>query len=264
MVHRQIRPGLLVVTQPSHAWISGQLARAWGNEQFGRFEPYEEVCLAAGQHDLGWIGWEMTPTHNPRTGLPYSFLEMPVRQHLEIWSEAARRMTIQSRYAGLLVSLHITWLYEHFPRPDASPDEQRAIQSFLDRERALHQELIAELESDPHYAPVATPDVVARNRRLVGIWDWISLRLCGGLREEEQVARVPTAHGTTTLTLRPLDPEGYQVAVAPWPFRQSVVPLVMEGRRLAGPWANEAVMRAEISVAPRVTRLLKLYPGEST
>jgi len=25
----------VVVTQPAHAWLSGQLARAWGNERFG-------------------------------------------------------------------------------------------------------------------------------------------------------------------------------------------------------------------------------------
>jgi hypothetical protein len=45
--------GKVAVAQPAHAWISGQLARAWGNERFGAVEPLSEVCLAAEQHDVG-------------------------------------------------------------------------------------------------------------------------------------------------------------------------------------------------------------------
>ena len=40
---------LIAVGQPAHAWVSGQLARAWGNGRFGTPEPREEVCLAAEQ-----------------------------------------------------------------------------------------------------------------------------------------------------------------------------------------------------------------------
>jgi hypothetical protein len=44
---------VIVIGQASRAWISGQLARAWGNERFAALEPREEVCLAAEQHDVG-------------------------------------------------------------------------------------------------------------------------------------------------------------------------------------------------------------------
>ena len=60
----------LAIGQASHAWLSGQLARAWGNERFGAVEPWEEVCLAAEQHDIGMAQWERAPTLNPDTGLP--------------------------------------------------------------------------------------------------------------------------------------------------------------------------------------------------
>ena len=49
--------GKVAVAQPSHAWISGQLARAWG----GDMQPREEVCLAAEQHDIAWLEWERDP-----------------------------------------------------------------------------------------------------------------------------------------------------------------------------------------------------------
>jgi hypothetical protein len=53
VLHRADPEGLIVIGQPAHAWVSGQIARAWGNERFGHFEPWEDVCLAAEQHDLG-------------------------------------------------------------------------------------------------------------------------------------------------------------------------------------------------------------------
>ena len=70
--------GTLLIGQPSHAWISGQLARAWGNAEFGPLAPREEVCLAAEQHDLGMAEWDLSPTLNAGTGLPHSFVEMPL------------------------------------------------------------------------------------------------------------------------------------------------------------------------------------------
>ena len=53
---------VIAIPQPSHAWLYGQMARPWGNEHFTAPTPYDEVCLAAGQHDIGWLDWEMTPT----------------------------------------------------------------------------------------------------------------------------------------------------------------------------------------------------------
>jgi Protein of unknown function (DUF3891) len=48
--------GVLAISQPAHAWISGQLLRAWA-------EPLGEPLLLAGeQHDIGWLDWEAAPT----------------------------------------------------------------------------------------------------------------------------------------------------------------------------------------------------------
>ena len=46
------------IGQPAHAWISGQLARNWARDPV---EPWEEVCLAAEQHDVGMAGWDRPP-----------------------------------------------------------------------------------------------------------------------------------------------------------------------------------------------------------
>ena len=40
MLHREDPAGLVVIAQPAHAWVSGQLARAWGNARFGAVAPW--------------------------------------------------------------------------------------------------------------------------------------------------------------------------------------------------------------------------------
>src|SRR5829696_2077957 len=88
MVVRELPDGALAIGQPSHAWLSGQLARAWGNERFGAVWPWEEVCLAAEQHDVGMAGWDLEPELDPETGRPRSFMAMALATHLELWSAA--------------------------------------------------------------------------------------------------------------------------------------------------------------------------------
>ena len=183
---------------------------------------------------------------------------MPITEHLAVWSGAAESMLLQSRYAALLVSMHITWLYQKFPRADASAAEKRAIQGFLDRQHALQHRLLRALQADRHYASVAVPEVVERNRRLVGLWDWMSLLLCGGLWDERTVADIPTAEGSTTVVLRPQNPDGSAVTVRPWPFRKDQVTLVTEGRRLPRTFTDEQSMRTALAEAPAINLILQL------
>lgn len=254
MLHREEQAGLIVITQPTHSWISGCLAQAWGNELFGSFAPKEEVCLGAAQHDIGWIFWESTPTLNLNTGYPHKFLELPTQVHVGIWSSARKLALPFGRYAALLVSLHGTGLYERYRSWEKSPESFQMVQEFLEREYAFQEQMIANLQNDPYYAPYATPEVIRRNRSLVAIWDLLSLALCHGLRSEQQFTQIPTASGETTLTLTPVNDNPTQVKVAPWPFQQSSVKLVFEGRMLAPEkFTDETAMRAALENADWVS-----------
>src|SRR5260370_36187112 len=100
MLLRQDGSGVLAIGQPSHAWLSGQLARAWGNDRFGLVEPLEEVCLAAEQHDVGWDARELEPLYDPDTGYPRSVMAVPLDVHLHLFIDGRRRTVSQSRYSG--------------------------------------------------------------------------------------------------------------------------------------------------------------------
>lgn len=262
MLHRQDRAGLIVITQPTHAWVAGCLARAWGNDYFGSFVPKEQVCLGAEQHDIGWLLWENLPTLNPNTGYPHSFMEVATEVHVNIWSSAKQLALPFGRYVALLVSLHGTGLYERFRSWQNSPKStQQEVQEFLTQEKAFQQKLITNLQNDSYYAPYATVETVERNRSLVALWDSLSLALCMGVRQEQHFERVPTANGETTLTITPVGDDMTQIKVSPWSFGQSEVKLVFEGRLLQQQFTDETAMRIALESADWVTITTPLSPA---
>jgi hypothetical protein len=86
------------------------------------------------------------------------------------------------------------------------------------------------------------PEVIRRNRMLVATWDAISLIVCQNL-QDEQVEQVPTVDGETTLKLTNINDDPHLVAVSPWPFQDSQVTLVYEGRLLRETFTDEVAMR---------------------
>jgi hypothetical protein len=239
MLHRPGDGGTIVIAQPAHAWVSGQIARAWA----GPFRPHEEVCLAAEQHDIAWTDWERSPERDPQTGLPYTFSALPRVRRLELWSGAAALLLPQSRYAALLVSLHGTLLVERFP-PVGGEDVQRVLDDYLERERDFQADVLESLRGDPRYGAHAAPGAVELNRELVFTWDGLSLALLHGIRAEKAAA----GH-----TLVPVDGDPTRVAVSPWPFRADEVTLACEGRVLTAAYADERELRRGLAKAPWTT-----------
>ena len=157
MLLRTEGDSVLCIGQASHAWVSGQMARAWAEP----FERRDEVCLAAEQHDVGMAEWDLAPELNPATGWPYGFTEMPVGVHSRLWLEAPRKLVTTSVYAAALVSLHGTRLYEMRKR---TPE----VAEFLERQEAFRAGLGFARED---LEPAST---------LVWIWDYLSLALILG------------------------------------------------------------------------------------
>ena len=203
---------VLCIGQTSHAWISGQMARAWADP----FEPYEEVCLAAEQHDVGMAEWDLAPSLNSKTGLPHSFMEMPFEVHSALWREAPKKLVSASAYAAALVSLHGTRLYE---LRDATPK----VQEYLDWQERFRGWLgfrRSDLES---------------NSTLIWTWDYLSLALLLGWQGQ----------------VEGLDVRGAEVS--PWPFRVPALTVRCEARRLRGRFDSERELHAALAAAPTET-----------
>jgi hypothetical protein len=215
-----VRPdgdSVLCIGQASHAWISGQMARAWAEP----FSPYDEICLAAEQHDVGMAEWDLAPSLNGETGLPYSFTEMPFSVHSGLWLGAPKKLVTTSVYAAALVSLHGTRLYELRERTPEVGD-------YLRRQEEFRRSLgFARKDLEP-------------GSTLVWISDYLSLAALLGWAGEVEGLRVD---GTR---------------VDPWPFRSPSLTVRCEGRRLTERFTDEPAMRAALAAAPPEPVVLEL------
>jgi hypothetical protein len=230
----------LAIGQLSHSWLSGQLARAWGNERFDPPEPREEIVLGAEQHDIGWALFDLEPGWSPQTGLPRNFLEISLEEHLAIWRDAPDRLLSQSVHAALVVSLHGRSISEL--RAQGRP-EQPGLQKHIDRETARQTALGARLG--------CSAEQVRRIQRQMWTWDGLSLALCNAW--QPFIAReVPTRDGSTELEL--CDQGDGSYTLDPWPFSQERVDVRCEGRRLELRYDSESAMRDALAQAELVGR----------
>jgi hypothetical protein len=248
MLLRKDRHGLLAIGQTSHAWISGQMARAWGNARFPAPEPRDEVCLAAEQHDIGMALWDLEPTRNPVTGLPYSFMEMPLTDHLGLWSAAPGRLLTQSRYAALLVSMHGARLYARRDLGALEEEEATAVRDYLAAQQRLKNELVDSLAAEPIGAASVKETVLADNSQLIWTWDFLSLALCLDWAPRP-VPEVPSVAGRVKPALAPAGEER-RVWLEPWPFAGDRLAVHCDARRLKESFQTDQEMRAGLAAAP--------------
>lgn len=247
MLLRTDDSGVLAIGQSSHAWISGQLARAWGNERFPAPEPWEEVCLAAEQHDIGMAEWDLAPARDPATGLPFSFMEMPLDTHVGLWTAAPRKLLSQNRYAALLVSMHGLRLYERRNLSELPEREAGLVRDYLAGQRELQRELLASLRADPSTASAAEEGTVIRNSQLIWIWDYMSLVICLDWAPRP-LHDVPARDGPAELRLAPAG-EPHRLELKPWPFAAPQIAVRCEGRRLDYRYSSDRALRGALAAA---------------
>lgn len=262
MLHRHIDTGTLLISQPAHAWIAGQLAAVWGNDRFGAVEPFVEVCLAAEQHDIGWLEWEAAPTLNPATGLPRTFRDLPTSEHVAVWAPAGPRALVYGPYVALLVSLHGTGLYQQHDFARDTLEEAEAARRFITAGATFEEQLLRQMSGDPRYAAFAAPEIVARNRRLVAVWDALSLALCGGIDEDYELSNVPAAEEPVSIRVRRPEKGRERFSVEPWPFLLDTVRLACVGRQIEGTFTNQEMMRDAMGAAPWKALEFELAPAD--
>lgn len=240
MLVRRTEEGVLAIGQASHAWLSGQLAAAWGNDRFARPEPRQEVLLAAFQHDIGWVDWDRHPSLDPETGWPEAFTQGPeLAVHIEMWSTAPDKLLTQSAYAALLVSMHGTALYKRRDLDRLSDGDARLIRAYLTAERERQDALRAKLRPDE--------EELARNQRLMWTWDSLSLAVCIPW-DPHTATRVPSREGRVDIQMRSHG-DANRFRLAPWPFSQPELRVQCEGRRLAHPFGSAPDLHAALAAA---------------
>jgi len=231
MIHHKSKDYVYLISQPSHAWLSGQLARAWGNNNFKCFEPFSETCLAAEQHDIGWLEWARNPQINKMTGTVYNFLEMPFQSHLDIWEKGSRWALTINKYAALLISKHNTFLLGFHDFSNEPSINLKLSKTFQEKEQAFQDRIIDQLKADSAYADYVGEPWLIFNQKLIKVWDYFSLLLCMGFNESDVIEEVPVDFNSNTdLKLSYKSKNRY--IVDPWPFKYETFEVACETKKI--------------------------------
>lgn len=232
---------VLAISQPEHALVSGQILGAWGRTLD------ERVVLAAGQHDVAWLDWEVAPTFDPETGRPREFRSIGVAEHAPMWECGVdRALAAWGRRVALLVSRHGSTIYRRFNdrhRSAAGPGliaDERAVADYLARHQRRQDAWTAELGLEQAE--------VAHDADLIAFADTLSLILCGALPVS---APLDIAYHPITLSV---DADG-SFGLDPWPFSASTLSFEIEARPLpeAGRFSDADTMRDWLAHAARTT-----------
>ncbi len=253
---------IITISQTSHSWISGQLARAWSNQLFAGFEPFEPICYAASQHDIGFLEWESQPTLNVKSGLPYTFDELPEAVHLNIWRTGIYELGPVCSYASLIVSLHFSRLCQRFHcQENDSPLSEAS--KFLNEQKEYQEKICHALRQDPLFHHAVVPEILSYHRDLIAIWDLFSLELCRGRAREFKLGKVPVSAGKeVNLFLHQRKDAENLWEVDPWPFAGQTLTTICEGRLLDQRFTDQNAMREALRNAARTTIQFRLVPSD--
>jgi Protein of unknown function (DUF3891) len=251
MLFRDQPFGALAISQLTHAWISGQILRAWdGNLS-------ETLQLAAEQHDIGWMDWETEPTFNTETGRPHLFREIGASTHAPMWTRGVQRaLGAWGTHVALLISRHGGVIYRRYTdRHRASEADAAAAANYLDAqaptETAWSQALGLEaLELETETA-------------LLAFSDTLSLALCGELKTPLDLEAPGRGGDGLAIRVAERPRRSFDFVVSPWPFRSNELVVEGEARPLpsGGRFSDEDAMKTWLALPERVNFSARLSPA---
>ena len=251
MLFRTRGSDVIAISQPMHAWIAGQLLKAW-NEALS-----EPVLLAGEQHDLGWLDWELAPSFDETTGRPHLFRDVGASVHAPMWAAGVdRARNAWGAHVALLISRHGGVIYRRFTaRHRLSEADGDAAQHYLETQAPKERAWATALGFEE--------DRLARESALIACVDTLSLALCGELKAPLSI-EAPRSTGTEMQSLQLVEKPGemFHFVLSPWPFRGSSLTLEGEGLALpeGGRLADEPSMRQWLKTGVRLPFAARLSP----
>ena len=230
---------LVLIRQTDHAVLAGHFARELGSDVFALPQPQDSFILAATEHDNGWNEWELLPEVDPVTYLPYSFMSIPTRDHIELYQRGIERVVKADHYAGLLVSMHCLGLYDRtratmpgFSAKYIKSHETQVVNDFLQTLRLQQLRLKVDLRADSRMKDFADEKWLQANSLRLEALDRLSLYFSMGPLEGVTIDAVPADyHGQEVDWI--LQPEGNNaITLEPYPFRRDPLEVSILTRRI--------------------------------
>ncbi len=239
MIIREQGDQLLLIRQTDHAFLAGFFAKEWGNEEFPRPEPFESFCLAVAEHDNGWNEWEIEPSLDPRSRVPYSFMSIPTEEHIALYQKGIERLVKVDHYAALLVSMHATGLYDKaratmpgYSAKYVKSTESTMVTDFVQRLRLQQLRLKVDLRANEATKDLVVEDTLKANFERLEALDRLSLHMCLNPQENCMIDAVPKDASGNEVDLDLRSEGGNVLTLAPYPFKREVLEVSILARRI--------------------------------
>ena len=170
--------GLLLTTQPDHAFFSAELLSLWRADGFPEHPRRGEVLFAVREHDNGWREADAAPRIVTAEGRPMPFFEATLELRSEIWFRGIRRFADEHPWASLLILEHAYQLH--------SPQRERPGWEDFYEALEAHREVLldASQEQLSEMPPEDPAEVLPRDYRFLELTDLLSLAVCSRWTEE--------------------------------------------------------------------------------
>ncbi|MFD2246490.1 DUF3891 family protein [Pontibacter ruber] len=212
MIVNAIPEGWEVIYQQAHGVLAAQLAYHLKPELQSRY--WVETIIAIANHDDRQKQWQGKDGLT-KAGAPADFTLLPVT--IDQAKDLMRAVRFQSRWAALLTSMHMSYLYEsergNSKDKDLFLDEQQELQKNYRRELKIKKE-----EAEKAYAVLQ--------------WcDRLSLILCKNeLPADERALEITAGPDGEVYFIKKLADETLQIL--PWPFTPDKLEVQVEYRTL--------------------------------
>lgn len=230
--------GWRIVTQQDHARLSGEVASAWDAPDFLPPVSKQRLIEAAIRHDDGWQELDRYPPLDS-SGVPFNFRTVPTGKHVAVWRRGLAQIEAEKPFVALLIAQHARWLYTHFSH-EGSPEELRQAQAFIDEmTQLMARRLETLLAHDSVHRVAVEPAHLLACRRLLGFYDFLSLRLLGAMGRSQFDEPVAFAERAQRIGLSEDAGDKHAIRVYPWPFKAERIELtcpstVLTRRSFAG------------------------------
>lgn len=165
MIVVEAEDSFLLITQPDHAHLSGELLGLWRAGGVPEHPRRPDLVFAAREHDNGWRETDAAPRWDRERNRPYDFLTTPREERIELWQRGTARFAGERPYAALLITHHALQLHRvHRDRQGEGWGD------FMDYLKELERGLIE--------ATGVSPEELAADYRLLDLADLISLAAC--------------------------------------------------------------------------------------
>jgi len=263
---------IVLIRQTDHAYLTGFFAREWGNDMFKRPEPFESFCLAAAEHDNGWLEWELAAGVDPKTFVPYTFMSVPTEEHITLYQRGIERAVKADLYAGLLVVSHCMGLYDKakatipgYSAKYVKTEEQQLANDFVQRLRLQQVRLKVDLRNAPATKEFTGEKLIKANVQRLDALDRLSLFFALGGLEDTTIENVPVDDQGNEVDWELRKAGKNQFSLSPYPFRREPLEVAILARRIPKRrYTEDEELQKALTAAPYYNIRYTLHAGSAS